>query len=322
MNSAEQKNALREIARSLAPLLSSLDGKSLSSDFGEWQADLDTDTFSVVVVGEFNRGKSTILNALFQQTILPVGATPTTAMVTILRYSAVPTIQAHYINGNVNEIDFSPNALEEHVSTLASPSTEIDHVEVGLPHVLLKTGIVYVDTPGVADLNRERMEVTYRFVPRADAVIFVLDATCPITRSEIDFLESVVLANGIDRVLFLLNFADLLEDDDRSTAPERAKNKLGVALDRDDVPVLILSAKEGCSDGTRSVSGIRQLEDYLTALGADSGRSHEKVAHMCQRLSAILASTKAEVNRKRTTSLVQPPERQIGCAMGTAGDQD
>jgi GTPase Era involved in 16S rRNA processing len=304
MNSTEQKNALGEIARSLAPLLKNIDSQSLTSDFGDWCADLDTDTFSVVVVGEFNRGKSTMLNALFQQAILPVGATPTTAVVTILRYSATQMIQAHYTNGNVEKIDFSSNALEKLVSTMASPSTEIDYVEVGLPHPLLSSGIVYVDTPGVADLNRERMEVTYRFVPRADAVLFVLDATCPITRSEIDFLQSVVLGNGIDRVLFVMNFADLLQDDDRTTAPERAQNRLAVALDRDDVPVLALSAKEGCSVATRTISGIGQLEANLIALGADSTRSHEKVAHMCQRLVAILASARAEVNRKRSTSLV------------------
>src|ERR1039458_2291302 len=299
MNSTEQKNALGEIARSLAPLLKNIDSQSLTSDFGDWCADLDTDTFSVVVVGEFNRGKSTMLSALFKQAILPVGATPTTAVVTILRYSATQMIQAHYTNGNVEKIDFSSNALEKLVSTMASPSTEIDYVEVGLPHPLLSSGIVYADTPGVADLNRERMEVTYRFVPRADAVLFVLDATCPITRSEIDFLQSVVLGNGIDRVLFVMNFADLLQDDDRTTAPERAQNRLAVALDRDDVPVLALSAKEGCSVATRTISGIGQLEANLIALGADSTRSRSEVAHMCQRLVAILASASAEPNRNR-----------------------
>jgi GTPase Era involved in 16S rRNA processing len=313
MNCFETKEALREIGSCVASILSRLNDHGLLSDFADWHTDLESNVFTVVVVGEFNRGKSTLLNALFGRDILPVGATPTTAFVTILRYSEVQQIQVHHVGGRIEEVAFSEDAVKAIVSSVTSPSTEIDFVEVGIPHTLLKAGIVYVDTPGVADLNRDRVEVTYRFVPRADAVIFVLDSTEAVTGSEIDFLESTILTRGIDRLLFVLNFADQLKTEDRRTAAERAQNRLALALDRDDLPVLVLSAREASSETERSRSGIDKLEDQLRAINLDGMRSQEKIAHLSQRLLAIVLALKADAERKRTSSRLEAEEfnRQI-----------
>ncbi len=305
MNCVETKESLREIGNCLAAILSSLDSQSLLSDFADWRTDLETDVFTVVVVGEFNRGKSTLLNALFDQDILPVGVTPTTATVTILRYSDTRQIQVHYAGGRVEDLAFSPEAIQSIVAAHNSPTTEIEYVEVGIPHPLLQAGIVYVDTPGVADLNRDRVEVTYRFVPRADAVIFVLDSTTPVTRSEIDFLETSILSKGIESLLFVSNFADLLDDEDRRSAESRTQNKLGMAIDRDDLPLFVLSAREGRPKIQRSTSGIDQLEAHLRGINLDGSRSQEKASHLCQRLSTIILSTKTDAERKKSSGLLE-----------------
>jgi len=313
MNCIEAKEELREIGNCLAAILNTIDSQSLLSDFNDWRTDLETDVFTVVVVGEFNRGKSTLLNALFGQEILPIGVTPTTATVTILRYSANPQIQVHYAGGTVKDLVFSKDAIESVVSSASQAATEIEYVEVGIPHPLLQAGMVYVDTPGVADLNRDRVEVTYRFVPRADAVIFVLDSMQAVTDSEIEFLQSTILTNGIERLLFVSNFADLLEVEYKSTAAEKVKNRLASALDRDDLPVVVLSAKEAGSESERAYSGIEELEAQLRIINLDGMRSQEKVAHLRQRLSAIILSAKNDAERKKSSSQLEADalKRQI-----------
>jgi GTPase Era involved in 16S rRNA processing len=298
MNYAELKNALRDTANDLSPLLSSLSSQSLNSDFADWCADLDTDLFSVVVVGEFNQGKSTLLNALFGQNILPVGVTPTTATVTILRFSDVEQIEVHFVDGRIEKLEYTHDALSTFVSSLHSPSKEVDYVEVGLPHPLLEAGIVYVDTPGVADLNRDRVEVTYRYVPRADVVIFVLNSMHAVTASEIDFLQSTILNKGIERLLFVSNFADLLDEEQKASASLKAQNKLAKALDRDDLPVLVLSAKDAFSETQRSKSGIVDLEKHLRSINADGAIRQEKITHLNDRLLEIVRSAKKDVEHK------------------------
>lgn len=290
MNYVETKESLHSIGAAAAILLKSMGSASLLSDFSHWQTDLETDVFTVVVVGEFNRGKSSLLNALFDLDILPVGATPTTATVTILQFSPNPRIRVHYINDRVQDLEYSPTAIEEFIAF--SGTRDIDYVEVGLPHPLLRAGIVYVDTPGVADLNRDRIEVTYRFVPRADAVLFVLDSTQLVTLSEVDFLQSTILNDGIERLLFVSNFSDLLEEDARDQVVSRAKNRLAEVLGKEDIPVILVSARQASLQDQRAQSGIDELSVALRAIGLDGPRGRDKVSRMRQRLSAIILSAK------------------------------
>ena len=81
---------------------------------------------------------------------------------------------------------------------------------MGYPLPFLANNITLVDTPGVADLDETRCDVTYKILPEANAVIFLLDANTPLTQSERDFLVDRLLPQGVDNILFLLNKYDLL----------------------------------------------------------------------------------------------------------------
>jgi small GTP-binding protein len=145
------------------------------------QAELDLDEpFLLVIVGEFNAGKSAFINALIGKSILREGVTPTTAVITRLRYAA--------------------SLIERREGAM---------LEVGYPVELLRD-VAIVDTPGTNAILREHEAITSQFVPRADLVLFVTSADRPFTETERAFMERI--RDWGKKVVVVLNKVDLLSD--------------------------------------------------------------------------------------------------------------
>ena len=139
--------------------------------------------FLLVVVGEFNSGKSAFINALLGQRILVEGVTPTTTQINVLRFGETQT----------RSVD------NENLHTLTAP-------------VRLLAELNIVDTPGTNAIIREHELITNQFVPRADLVLFVTSADRPFTESERAFLETI--RNWGKKVVIVLNKIDLFETAD------------------------------------------------------------------------------------------------------------
>jgi predicted GTPase len=142
-------------------------------------SDLGSADCNVVVVGEFNRGKSTLVNAFLGEAILPCDVVPTTANIHKIRYSDNPKLKVYGRNGRVEEEAMTARQLRAFAAGNDLNADDVEFLELGLPLPQLE-GLCIVDTPGVNDLNAHRCEVTYSFVPRADAVVFLLDARSPV----------------------------------------------------------------------------------------------------------------------------------------------
>lgn len=143
----------------------------LRANLSEW--------FLVVVVGEFNAGKSSVLNALFGEVLMEEGPVPTTDKITILRHG--DAAQTHRKGDFVSE--------RRH------------------PAELLR-GLTLVDTPGTNSIVREHQAITEDFIPRADLVLFVTSFDRPLSESERQFLHFIRDAWGRQLVV-VLNKADL-----------------------------------------------------------------------------------------------------------------
>src|SRR3990170_4873752 len=134
--------------------------------------------FLLVVVGEYNTGKSTFINALLGDEVFEMGDLPTTRAISILRHGEAGP----------------PEAVGEHVQLFHYPLEVLRDLEV-------------VDTPGTNSIERMEEAITREFVPRADLVLFVTSLLQPLTASELDFLthirewgkKVVFVVNGIDR---------------------------------------------------------------------------------------------------------------------------
>nr|HEX4315644.1 dynamin family protein [Kofleriaceae bacterium] len=219
---------------------------------------LEAERFHLVVLGEFNHGKSTFVNALLGADILPTGITPTTAAINHVVHAQQPTARAVLSNGESKYLE--PTALKDWVTVAGGHAGEVAYVELGYPSPLLANNVVLVDTPGVNDLNEQRAEVTYGYVPRADAVVFLLDAGQALKDSEREFLRSRVLENARDRLIFVLGKMDMLSADERSAVVDYVRQGLaGIVAE----PVMFpLSAKDWARHKDAN-SGMPELLAYL-----------------------------------------------------------
>jgi small GTP-binding protein len=210
------------------------------------QAELDLDElFLLVVVGEFNSGKSAFINALLGAHVLREGVTPTTAVITRLRYAPAP--------------------IEHRQGPL---------LEVGYPLDLLRD-VAVVDTPGTNAIVREHEEITSHFVPRADLVLFVTSADRPFTETERAFMERI-RAWG-KKVVVVLNKVDLLAPEQLAEQIEFVRGGVERLPDfRPEVfPVsarLALSAKDGIDTAAWNDSRFQVLEDFVAATLDERGR--------------------------------------------------
>ncbi|HEY3807311.1 MAG TPA: dynamin family protein [Kofleriaceae bacterium] len=219
---------------------------------------LEAERFHLVVLGEFNHGKSTFVNALLRQDVLPTGITPTTASINHVVYAQNPTARVVLSSGESKFLE--PTQLKEWVTVAGGHASEVAYVELGYPSELLVNNVVLVDTPGVNDLNEQRAEVTYGYVPRADAVVFLLDAGQALKDSEREFLRSRVLESARDRLIFVLGKMDLLNADERLAVVDYVRG--GLAQITSDPIVFPLSAKDWAKSGDPA-SGMPQLLAYL-----------------------------------------------------------
>jgi len=256
------KQAKREIVarlQQLAELADAVGMITLARDIRTTRIPkLESERFHLVVLGEFNHGKSTFVNSLLGSDILPTGITPTTASINHVVFAQHPTARVVLTSGESKYLD--PQQLKEWVTVAGGHASEVAYVEVGYPSKLLENSVVLVDTPGVNDLNEQRAEVTYGYVPRADAVVFLLDAGQALKDSEREFLRSRVLESARDRLIFVLGKMDMLSSDERVAVTEYVKGGLTQLMPE---PVVFpLSAKDWAKSKD-AASGMPELLAYL-----------------------------------------------------------
>jgi GTPase SAR1 family protein len=176
--------------------------------------------FRLMVLGDMKRGKSTFLNALIGERLLPSDVNPCTAILTVLRYGSSKKVIIYFNNGTPpEEIDFdtfkkrytiNPNEAKklEREKKLAFPT--IDCAVVEYPLSLLEKGVEIVDTPGLND-TEARNEISLNYINNCHAILFVLSATQPCTLGERRYLENYIKDRGLT-VFFLINAWDRIRD--------------------------------------------------------------------------------------------------------------
>ena len=172
---------------------------------------LNNNTFNIVVLGEVNRGKSTFINALLGKNILPSNILPTTSVITMVVYGEDKKALIEFNNGTKKSIEL--DKLKDYVTTVQKENNvNIKSTTVYYPHNLCKNNCVLVDTPGVNDIDSSNTEITYNYIPHADAIIFLIDPDQVFTNSEKVFLKSQVLNHNLNKMFFVLNKADNINE--------------------------------------------------------------------------------------------------------------
>jgi len=232
---------------------------------------LDDERFVVVVLGEFNHGKSTFINALLGAPVLPTGITPTTAVLSHVSYGPQRAATLVGEDGARRDVDAAALADWLTVEGEGAGKASVHHVELTEPLPLLQNHLTLVDTPGVNDINEQRAEITYGYLPRADAAVFLLDATQILTASERQFLEERILRSTRDRLLFVVAKVDLLSEPELNETLAFARKHLGAIVP--EPAIFPVSAKRALA-GDRAGSG---LDAFVTALGATVENQRRKL---------------------------------------------
>jgi GTP-binding protein EngB required for normal cell division len=240
----------------------------------ELQERLTEERFHLAVLGQFKRGKSTLLNALLGEPLLPTGIVPLTSIPTFLQSGKTRVVRIFFRDGRC--ADFSDLALEEardalsrHVTEKENPKNRlgVERVEVEHPSRLLTAGVVLIDTPGIGSTFRHNTEATLSFLPHCDAALFIVSADPPITEVEQEFLKAV--QKRVAKLCFVMNKIDYLGEGDLGDAMaffDKALKESGV---RDGGAIFQVSAKRGIDARVKEnallwrESGLEDLQNYL-----------------------------------------------------------
>jgi small GTP-binding protein len=173
---------------------------------------LDGVRCNVAVLGEFKRGKSTLVNALVEHAVLPTDVLPLTSAVTVVRYGPRPRLVAGHADGHEQERPFAElGALVTDAGALAD-SDGIVAVAVEVPDALLARGMQIIDTPGIGSIHAHNTTTTERFLGRVDIALCVLAADQPLNAPELELIASVIAGGA--RPLFTVNKIDQIKPGD------------------------------------------------------------------------------------------------------------
>lgn len=258
----------------------------------------------VAVLGQFKRGKSSFLNALLGEPVLPTGVVPLTAIATFIQWAAAPALRIAYLDerppGELRAADAAQlcEQLARFVTEEGNPHNRLGLARVELFHSapILRHGIVLIDTPGIGSTLRHNTDAALAALPECDAAFFVLSADPPVTEAEMAYLDRV--RPNVARLFFVLNKIDYLAENERKTAVEFLRRSLQKHMpDVADTPIFMLSARQALA--------ARQK-------GEEGGVGRSGLSLIEHRLVAFLA-------RDKIGSLQQAIRRKAGALLGVAG---
>lgn len=312
MNNIEKKAELKKTINCVLEKAYIKSNEKVVKELNELLHDIAEDMFTILVLGEFKRGKSTFINSLLKENLLPSDVLPETAVISAIGYNPHAYAEVLYEDGTVIQGEPTLDFLSNFSARGRENIDNVKYIKIGHPADILEKGIVIVDTPGVDDINEQRCEVTYKFLPRAHAVIFLLDANSPMKKTEKDFIDSRLIPLGINNIIFVVNKYDNVDEDEEEDLLEEFKQRIAQAVEQniDDIKVFPLSAKWallGAINGDAKyidASGIEPLKEQILDTAFYGDVETNKLERYQRRFKDIVSSAIVQFENEKALKLV------------------
>jgi predicted GTPase len=294
----QTKLALAGQLRIVREALTALGRENGERQCGDLVVKLAEDRFTLAVLGQFKRGKSSLMNAIIGRELLPTGVLPLTSAITVLKYGPTERLVVNRDDSIFPE-ELPVSALADYVTERGNPANrrKVKTACVELPVPFLRRGIEFVDTPGVGSSITANTATTYGFLPECDAVLFVTSVDTPMTSLELGFLKEI--REYVDKIFFVVNKTDLVADDERGEVLEFVAETIRSQIGRDTVKTFPVSARLGLAARTSGdaalyeQSGLKALEEALASFLSEE-KSAAFLAGVAQKMLRVLDNEAAQ----------------------------
>ena len=246
MNKQINDNIVRfnALLKKITPVLKNHHKESDIEQLSKMMGTVSSDSVSVLVCGEFKRGKSSFINAFLAEELCPTDAGIATSVVSVIKYGKERKVTRLY--GDINNLqseDIPFDAIEKYAK---GTSLEVDNTTmliIELPSPKLENGLSLIDTPGVGGLDPRHLFLTLYVLPKADVTFFVVDAGEPLSSTELDFYKDKIVSYS-KSCKIILNKSDLKTKEELEQITIDIKNKISqhCAIDEQKIDIVPVSS--------------------------------------------------------------------------------
>ncbi|MEH2167884.1 MAG: dynamin family protein [Nostoc sp.] len=282
----QRRKALVALIGRQLDVLDSLDMKGWQETLHKLETRVQADSFKVLVLGEFKRGKSTFINAMLGAEVLPAYAKPCTAIINEVKWGDPERALLHYTNSTDNGVkpakEIPIDKIEEYVVIKENvgeiKENPYEKLELFWPLEICKDGVEIIDSPGLNE-HEIRQKVTMDYLSTVDAVLFVLSCEVLGSQSELNFIDNNLINMGHEDIFFICNRINQIRPKERESIKQYAFSKLADRTKRGKESIFFidaLGALEGRLEPDEqrlNQSGVPELEvELATFLTTQKGR--------------------------------------------------
>lgn len=284
----EKQQQLLSLVQRQLQILRALGMKEIEENIRYLEERVSNLNFKVLVLGEFKRGKSTFINSLLRQSVLPAYSTPTTAIINEVKWGETPKALLHYRSSDteiippqeipIDEIESYVTIQDFNQSADELQDSQYEKVELFWPLELCRQGVEIIDSPGLNE-NVVRQQITMDYLGQVDAILFVL--TClqlgP-SQSEKDVIDRLHDYQHQD-IFFICNFFNNIQEKEKQRTTNHALSQFSKFTNLEQNGIFFITASEaleGYEENNQDKiqkSGIQKVEQNLAQfLTKEKGR--------------------------------------------------